>query len=155
MDAESALYVAVWAWSSGDLLTAHRAAVRAHRSGGGEFARLLVALTDREDARDVYDSPAAFRAFIRGGGNVGLYEAVSQALREVYRRDRPASVLDLGVGDGLALVPALAEHRPRVGVVEPSAALLSEAEAGLAELGVDHRAWQVSAQEFVRTHRQQ
>lgn len=150
-DVESALFLAVWAWSVGDVFTAHQAAVQAELSGaGGEFARVLVALTGGDAGGGVYDSPAAFRAFIRGGGNVGLYAAVSEAFREVYRRARPASVLDVGVGDGLALVPALDVHRPRVGLVEPSAALLAETSAALEELGVEHESWRVPAQEFVR-----
>lgn len=34
-DVESALYLAVWAWSVGDVVTAHRAAVRARRGDPG------------------------------------------------------------------------------------------------------------------------
>lgn len=152
-DVESALYLAVWAWSVGDVVTAHRAAVRARRGErGGELARLLVEFTSGDAGGGVYESPAAFRAFIRGGGNVGLYEAVSGALREVYRRERPGSVLDVGAGDGLALLPALGAQRCRVGVVEPSAALLAETVAGLERLGVVHESWQVTAQDFVAAH---
>ncbi|RKT55098.1 class I SAM-dependent methyltransferase [Saccharothrix australiensis] len=76
----------------------------------------------------VYDRPAAFRAFIGGGGNVGLYEAVGSALADLHERVRPASLLDVGCGDGRALRPSLARHRPaRLTLVEPSAALLAEA----------------------------
>lgn len=152
-DVESALYLAVWAWSVGDVVTAHRAAVRARRGDPeGELARLLVEFTSGDAGGGVYESPAAFRAFIRGGGNVGLYEAVAGVLREVYRRERPGSVLDVGAGDGLALLPALGGQRFRVGVVEPSAALLAETTAGLERLGVVHESWQVTAQEFVAAH---
>ncbi|WP_369069868.1 class I SAM-dependent methyltransferase [Kineococcus terrestris] len=82
----------------------------------------------------VYDRPAAFEAFVRGGGNVPLYAAVSAALAGLHDEHRPASLLDVGCGDGLALLPALrtARHHPaRVDVVEPSEPLLAAATAGL------------------------
>lgn len=81
----------------------------------------------------VYDRPAAFEAFINGGGNTALYEAVVTALREVYARTRPTTLLDVGCGDGRALRPALdGPHAPAaVTVVEPSAALLDAAVRGL------------------------
>ncbi len=79
----------------------------------------------------VYDRPAAFTAFIRGGGNVGLYAAVSAALAERYRG--VTSLVDIGCGDGRALVPALAAAgtSPEVTLVEPSRALLDAALAAL------------------------
>jgi methyltransferase family protein len=154
-DAESALYVAIWAHSSGDDATAHRAAEQARAADpDSELARLLATITSADNATGVYDSPAAFRAFIRGGGNIGLYEATSAALRELYRRHRPQRVLDIGTGDGLALLPALAEHRPVVGVVEPSAALLAETTAALTRRGITHHAWPHTAQDFTATHTQ-
>jgi SAM-dependent methyltransferase len=77
----------------------------------------------------VYDRPAAFTAFIRGGGNVGLYEAVSDALAGQYTE--VTSLLDIGCGDGRALVPALRGRTPSVTLVEPSRALLDAAVAAL------------------------
>ncbi|MGW3473083.1 hypothetical protein ACWDKQ_32515 [Saccharopolyspora sp. NPDC000995] len=68
---------------------------------------------------------AAFRAFIRGGGDIGLFEATSAALREFYRQHRPQWLLDIGAGDGLAL-RELTEHQLIVGAAEPSSAWLSE-----------------------------
>jgi SAM-dependent methyltransferase len=88
----------------------------------------------------VYDQPAAFEAFIRGGGNVPLYSAVSAALAGLYDEHRPSTLLDVGCGDGTALLPALqtAQHRPaRVDVIEPSEALLQAATTEL-------RSWQDS-----------
>lgn len=87
------------------------AALRAHLAADG-------------DGR-VYDQPAAFTAFIRGGGNVGLYEAVSGALAGLYRRYDVATLVDIGCGDGRAVVPAVAGLDLSVTLVEPSAALLS------------------------------
>jgi SAM-dependent methyltransferase len=84
-------------------------------------------LTGAGDGR-VYDQPAAFTAFIRGGGNVGLYDAVSRALAARYRRLGVGSLVDIGCGDGRAVLPALAATRvPAVTLVEPSQALLDAA----------------------------
>jgi hypothetical protein len=154
-DAESALYVAIWAHSSGDDATAHRAAKQARAADSdSELARLLATITADGGTAEVYDSPAAFRAFIRGGGNIVLYEATSAALRELYQRHQPQRVLDIGTGDGLALLPALTDHRPVVGVVEPSAALLAETTAELTRRGITHHAWPHTAQDFTATHTQ-
>ena len=74
----------------------------------------------------VYDQPTAFTEFIRGGGNVGLYGAVSRALAERYLGVR--SFVDIGCGDGRAVLPALAATPvPAVTLVEPSQALLDAA----------------------------
>jgi len=122
-------------------------ALAALTHGDPERARAIAATLDSELARaltaylgsvgdgTVYDRPAAFRAFIDGGGNVGLYEAVSAALARISAEVRPARLLDVGCGDGRALVPALvAGHRPsHLTLVEPSAALLEVAVHRLAE----------------------
>ncbi len=86
-------------------------------------------LEDEARGGAVYDQPAAFQAFIDGGGNVGLYEAVSAALAQLYAEVEPTRLLDIGCGDGRALLPALASgHRPaQITLVEPSKALLDVA----------------------------
>lgn len=79
----------------------------------------------------VYAAPAAFEAFIRGGGNVPLYERVSAELARHYTPDI-RSLLDVGCGDGHALFPALAQARhalERLTLVEPAGALLAGAVA--------------------------
>jgi SAM-dependent methyltransferase len=99
------------------------------------------------DTDPVYDAPAAFTAFVRGGGNVGLYERLSEKLAAGYDKTKPDSLLDIGCGDGLALVPALesAAHRPaRIDVVEPSQALLDAAKHQLADVHAHNQ----TAQEF-------
>jgi SAM-dependent methyltransferase len=84
-------------------------------------------LTGDGDGR-VYDQPAAFAAFIRGGGNIGLYGAVSRVLAERYRRLGVRSLVDIGCGDGQAVLAALAATPvPAVTLVEPSRALLDSA----------------------------
>jgi hypothetical protein len=84
-------------------------------------------------ATHVYTSPAAFEAFIRGGGNVPLYERVSAELASHYTPDVHA-LLDIGCGDGHALFPALAATAhphalQRLTLVEPATALLASAVA--------------------------
>ena len=95
----------------------------------------------------VYDQPAAFTAFIGGGGNVGLYQAVSDALASLYDRHEIASLLDIGCGDGKAVVPAVADRDVAVTLVEPSRALLDEATARLAGAEAHH----TDAASFVST----
>lgn len=110
---------------------------RARREVAGGASPLESALAEhlRQDGQgSVYDQPAAFEAFIRGGGNVSLYDAVSRALADLLDAHRPEALLDVGCGDGTALVPALraARHRPaRLDVLEPSPALLAAALRGL------------------------
>jgi SAM-dependent methyltransferase len=101
------------------------------QAAAAEWPLLTAALRQhaagRRDAQ-VYDQPAAFEAFIRGGGNVPLYEQVSAELAGQYAGVR--SLLDIGCGDGHALFPALAA-RPhgleRLTLLEPAAALLASA----------------------------
>lgn len=97
-------------------------------------AALSTYLDGARDGR-VYDRPAAFTAFIRGGGNVGLYAAVSAALARHYDRLGVTSLVDIGCGDGRAVAPALAAAAasPAVTLVEPSRALLDAALTTLAE----------------------
>ena len=95
----------------------------------------------------VYDQPAAFTAFIRGGGNLGLYDAVSTALAQRYQRFGITSLVDIGCGDGRAVVPALAGLSLAATLVEPSRALL---DAAVRALGDRHvvTAHAVDAAEF-------
>jgi SAM-dependent methyltransferase len=146
------LVQALRALVAGDVAAARRAASAAARDSllGSALAAYLAG--DHDGA--VYDQPAAFAAFIRGGGNVPLYEAVAEALASVYAAQRPTRLLDVGCGDGTALIPALGRggHIPaRVDLVEPSAALLAAAVAGLraARIPATVRTWPVTAQDFV------
>jgi len=140
-------------------------ALQALVAGDVEAARLAVegdtsllgsALSEhltRVTSGSVYDQPAAFEAFVRGGGNVPLYAAVSAALAARYDQHRPDSLLDIGCGDGAALLPALraAQHRPaRLDVVEPSEPLLQAAVAGLVGYdGLAVRTWPRTVQDFL------
>ncbi|WP_158879663.1 class I SAM-dependent methyltransferase [Amycolatopsis anabasis] len=152
MGSEQLLVDALSALRNDDRSAAAKYAAAAAEEGsrlGAELALHLDTATDRA----VYDQPAAFTTFVRGGGNVELYERLSDALARRYDQLRPATLLDVGCGDGLALGPALertAQIPATVDVVEPSAALLDAAKARLAESGLifELRTWHATAQDF-------
>ncbi len=96
----------------------------------------------------VYASGEGFAAFIRGGGNIPLYRATSAALRHIYGQYHALDVLDVGVGDGHALVPALTDNVRNLDLLEPSRSLLVEASATLSERCVPHRATCKTLQAF-------
>jgi SAM-dependent methyltransferase len=112
------------------------------------LADALLRHLDRGEG-DVYGSPAAFERFIDGGGNVALYERAHAALAERHARHGPATVLDLGCGDGRLSLAALQPGLTRLDLVEPSAELLATAQARLA--GHPVVAHQRTAQELVDT----
>lgn len=92
-------------------------------------------------AGDTADGPAAFDAFVNGGGNIPLYEAVSAALKDAHRRQadalgRPIRLLDIGVGNGRALLPALGDAVGEIHVIEPAAGMVQEFVASLAARGL-------------------
>lgn len=137
-----------------------RLALRDAATDGVLLARALLACLERGDAGTVYDRPAAFEAFIRGGGNVPLYEATSAALAQLYDACGVDALLDIGCGDGMALMPALAraQRSPRhVDIVEPSEALLTSAMGQLCaenRFARDHlHAWHQTAQAFTASLR--
>ncbi len=126
--------------------------------GGSLLERALAEHLGGDGHGSVYDRPAAFEAFIRGGGNVPLYAAVGAVLADLYDSHRPASLLDVGCGDGTALLGALqaARHRPaHLDVLEPSPALLATAleqlhrwqQDGVPQTEVD--SWPVTVQSLV------
>nr|WP_042179056.1 class I SAM-dependent methyltransferase [Kibdelosporangium sp. MJ126-NF4]CEL13609.1 tetratricopeptide repeat domain protein [Kibdelosporangium sp. MJ126-NF4]CTQ99295.1 tetratricopeptide repeat domain protein [Kibdelosporangium sp. MJ126-NF4] len=94
----------------------------------------LATYLEGDASESVYHQPAAFEAFIDGGGNIPLYDAVSGALAEQYRAHGVTSLVDVGCGNGRALIPALAATPiPAVTLVEPSQALLDTAVARLGD----------------------
>ncbi|MEU0790303.1 class I SAM-dependent methyltransferase [Amycolatopsis sp. NPDC005961] len=138
---------ALAAYRAGDRDQAAELAAQAGLAGSSLAGELRTYLAG-DGSASVYDQPSAFTAFIRGGGNVGLYRALSTALATRYDDAKPESLLDLGCGDGLAVVPALeqASHTPpRIDLVEPSAALLE----GVHERVPSATCWQSTAQEFL------
>ncbi len=103
----------------------------------------------REGKSNVYVTPDAFGAFIRGGGNVPLYQNTSAALQRVYGEYDSLSLLDIGTGDGLALLPALTPNIRHLDVLEPSLAMLNKASDELNRRNIDHRAVNATIQQFM------
>lgn len=109
---------------------------------------------------NVYVDGDAFAAFIRGGGNVGLYAAVSAALRVIYGDYAALRLLDIGVGDGMALLPALLpaldtagrQLLTRLDVIEPSAAMLSKTITQLNDAEIAHHATNSTIQAYIAEH---
>lgn len=156
-DAWPAFAAAVDAFAAGEYA---RAAAGARAAAAADTSSLLATAAAvylerlaTEGKEGVYVSGEAFGAFIRGGGNLSLYAAVSAALRQVYAEQRDAVLLDVGVGDGMALLPALTPDVARVDLVEPSAQMLGRTTAALAARTIPFRAFPLSIQEFAgRAH---
>jgi hypothetical protein len=131
-----------------------RAALRL-RPGNRVYAEAATYLErlGRQGRGQVYSDPAGFAAFIRGGGNTALYRALSHALRRAYAAHRPRTLLDVGVGDGLALLPALTPDVGRVDLVEPSRPMLARTAAALRRRGIAHRTAGITAQQLARGQR--
>lgn len=146
---------ALLAYGQRDYADALRLAQRAARlePANAVYAAATVYLerVKREGKAGVYASPKAFGAFIRGGGNVLLYARTSAALRHIYIGYAGLSLLDVGVGDGLALLPALTPNVHRLDVLEPSPAMLDQTVAALNARNVHHRAINATVQQFMET----
>lgn len=152
----SAFATALGAFAAGEPAEAHAAAARAATADPSsalarEAATYLARVAEAGKA-GVYVSGEAFGAFIRGGGNVPLYQTVSAALRAVYDEYQAVGLLDIGVGDGLALLPALTPHVRRVELVEPSAPMLVGVAEALEARGVSYHAFNGTLQAFAAAH---
>ncbi|MEW6580284.1 MAG: class I SAM-dependent methyltransferase [Chloroflexota bacterium] len=152
-DAEGCFYLALIAFAEGEPDRAARWATaaaerqpesRVYTQAAAYLAHVVQAGTAR-----VYDDGTAFAAFIRGGGNVGLYAAVSAVLRAIYGEYESLRLLDIGVGDGLALLPALTPAVTRLDLVEPSVAMLSATRAALEARGIVYGAYPQTLAEFM------
>jgi SAM-dependent methyltransferase len=104
---------------------------------------------------DGYEQPAAFESFVNGGGNIDLYRRTSATLASAYLPGM--SVLDIGCGNGRALVPALqaaGTNLPAaVDLVEPGADLLQHCVAAItaAALPIQVTGWQLGLTDFLPT----
>lgn len=154
-DAQGHFYLALVAFGHQDMAHAARHAQAALELAPGSLVyREALAYLQRvvkEGKAAVYVTGEAFGAFIRGGGNLPLYTHTSGALRAVYGEYSGASLLDIGVGDGLALLSALTESIRSITLVEPSAAMLAATSKALAERGVQVDAVNCTLQDFVKT----
>ena len=137
---------------TGDPEESHRAAERAADAGSLLGVALSTYLRTRH-RHDVYDQPAAFEAFINGGGNVELYRRTSATLASAYLPGM--SVLDIGCGNGRALVPALqaagVNLPAAVDLVEPGADLLQHCVSAIASavLPIAVTGWQCGLTDFL------
>ncbi|EYF06972.1 class I SAM-dependent methyltransferase [Chondromyces apiculatus] len=113
-----------------------------------QAAATYLARVVREGKRQVYVSAEGFAAFIRGGGNVQLYERTSAALSGQYP-DAPFDLLDIGVGDGMALLPALTRAVRHVTLLEPATPMLERCAALLAAQNLPFATFAGSAQAFL------
>lgn len=153
--ARDALYGAVLAWRAGERAAAQTWAARAAALDDAPLYAECAAYLRRaaeHGPTQAYATAEGFGQFIRGGGNVPLYQRTSAALAEVYARYEALRLLDVGTGDGLALLPALNAHVAQVDVVEPSAALLAGLAAALQARGVAHTLSPVTLQQFAAAH---
>ncbi|NJN17870.1 MAG: class I SAM-dependent methyltransferase [Oscillochloris sp.] len=150
---ESRLYLALLAFSEAQYTTAAAHAAAAVQAAPDRLlpkaAETYLQRVLREGKERVYVSGEAFGVFIRNGGNVGLYQAVSANLRRTYDDYTRLDLLDIGVGDGLALLPALAPSIARLDLVEPSAAMLNKAGLELYEMEIPYNAYNEPIQQFM------
>ena len=146
-------YLALLAFGEDDLAQAKRwaqtaAALQPSSSVFAQAARYLQRVLERGKAQ-VYVEGEAFAPFIRGGGNVALYAAASAALRERYAGYEALRLLDIGVGDGLALLPALLDNVRHLTLVEPSLPMLRQTAMALGGRGVEFEAHNTTIQAFI------
>lgn len=145
---------ALAAVAGGDAEEANEAAERAADAGSLLGVALSTYLRTAH-RHGVYDQPAAFEAFINGGGNVALYHVASATLASAYAPGM--SLLDIGCGNGRALVPALQSAGTNlpaaVDLVEPGAELLQHCVASItgAALPIRVTGWQLGLTDFLLT----
>jgi hypothetical protein len=130
--AQQTFYQTVRHYAGGDL----DAAVAAAQSiaGAGELyaqaARWLAKVAQGGETGAYLDADA-FAAFIRGGGNIALYAAVESIVATAWDDYRPATILDIGPGDGKVIAGALRRTRLQLrtsfDLVEPAVNLLPKA----------------------------
>lgn len=148
---DAILYLALLAFADERYAEAAAFAARAAEAAPADplyaAAAAYLARVHREGKPNVYVSAEGFGAFIRGGGNVPLYRQTSAALTNHYPAD-PFDLLDIGPGDGLALLPALTMAVRRVTLVEPAAPLLERSAAALAARGMPFDAFGGRLQEL-------
>jgi hypothetical protein len=151
-----AFYQTILHYAGGDL----DAAIAAAQSiaGEGELyaqAARWLAKVAQDGEIGAYLDADAFAAFIRGGGNIALYNAVETLVATAWADYRPATILDIGPGDGKVIAGAL--HRTRLqpraifDLVEPAANLLPKAVEQISQYApqVEIRSFNGTIQSFV------
>lgn len=135
MVAYDAFSESVRAWAHHDVAGALRHAEAAHRAAPDhvlyeDAARYLSRLSE-EGASALYTDVGAFAAFISGGSNLPLYDNARRLLTERLSALHPATILDIGTGEGTIIVPVARqlEPQPRLTLCEPVLGLLERAVA--------------------------
>lgn len=146
-------YLALLAFGENDITQAASSAFKAARLEPAspvfvEGAKYLDRVREKGKT-GVYVNGEAFSVFVRGGGNVELYAAVSRELRAIYQFYETLDLLDIGVGDGLALLPALTRNILHLDIVEPSEAMLAQTELALKEWDMSYHAYHDTIQDFI------
>lgn len=148
---KDALTAALRDLASGDDESAKARLAQVDAAGNSLLAAELARYLAGPGLDSVYDGGEAFRDFISGGGNVRLYRGVVERLAQRYRDQAATTVVDLGCGDGRAVLAAAERAGTALSLelVEPSADLLGVAVAGAADRGLTVTAHSGTAQEFV------
>jgi hypothetical protein len=132
MTMHDAFYRAVCRYAEGDLEGAAEAAGSIADRGElyAQGARWLKKVAQGGETGAYLDADA-FGAFIRGGGNVAMYDALEKKIAAVWDTCQPATILDIGPGDGQVIIGVLdrthLRPRPAFDLVEPAANLLPKA----------------------------
>ncbi|NLE50741.1 MAG: class I SAM-dependent methyltransferase [Chloroflexi bacterium] len=155
-DALDHFYLALLAYGEEDFA---QAAASARAAAGEQPASTLyqqaahyLARVLTEGKAAVYVDGEAFAAFTRGGSNVELYAQASQALHNVYEEYESLKLLDIGVGDGLALLQALTQNITQLDLIEPSEAMLAQTTRQLDTWHVPYRAHPTTIQQFMKAN---
>ena len=146
-------YLAILCWRMRDLgrarLHMRRAVAIEPQSVLGAAIWRFLNRSERVESNRVYTTARGFRRFIRGGGNLPLYRNLVALLQAYHEGADGFRLLDIGAGDGLALLPSLPPGVGSVDVVEPSVAMASELEEALEQKGVKHQVHRSPVQDFV------
>jgi ubiquinone/menaquinone biosynthesis C-methylase UbiE len=115
-----------------------------------DSARYLEKLKEHGE-QSVYTESDAFTAFISWGGNLPLYDNTRATLTERLRAVRPASLLDIGTGEGSIIVPVASklDPAPALTFVEPSVGLLDRAINFAWDVGLEPEAYPHSIEDVL------
>ncbi|MEM8532143.1 MAG: class I SAM-dependent methyltransferase [Chloroflexota bacterium] len=153
-----AFYLCILAYSNENLAEAYAYIQQAvHKDSTSllyQEATKYLSCVLQHGTHQAYTSPAGFEAFIRGGSNVVLYENLRTALRHIYTAYTDLRLLDIGVGDGEALLPALPDAVGHLDVVEPSTAMLTKLEQELQVRNITYQAYNQTLQDFAKDQHQ-
>ncbi len=127
---------ALVAISAGEIATAIDVLDRVRQAQPDDLlARSLAEFLERARSTEIYDEPTAFEEFISNGDNPNLYSRTVALLEAIHRANQPASVLDIGCGDGRITAAVLGSSTSQVDLVEPSTELLASSAELVAGIG--------------------